>query len=145
MIDLFLKSKKVTLRQMQSLCGILNFSCSIIIPARAFSRRIYNLVQGYSDPFYKITITKQVKLDLLIWRHFLLGYNSRTFSLDFRWISSPNQICLQMQPPQWGLGLYMGQMVPGALVTLLLGVKHIFVRVVPNMLGSVLVGTIPSK
>ena len=89
MIDQILTSKSVTLRQMQSMCGVLNFACSIIIPARAFSRRMYNLCIGVSQPFFKIKITKQVKLDLLIWRHFLLNYNYCTFLLDFRWISSP--------------------------------------------------------
>ena len=89
LIDLFLKTNKVTLRQMQSMCGFLNFSCSIIIPARAFSRRMYNLCVGVTQPFYKISLTKQVKMDLLVWRHFLLNYNYRTFLLDFRWVSSP--------------------------------------------------------
>ena len=32
----FLKRKKVTLREVQSLTGFLNFACSVIIPGRAF-------------------------------------------------------------------------------------------------------------
>ena len=37
-INDFLTSKSVTLKQIQSLCGMLNFACSIVIPARAFTR-----------------------------------------------------------------------------------------------------------
>ena len=89
LIDQFLVAKSVTLRQMQSLCGIFNFACSVIIPGRAFSRRMYNLCVGVTQPFYKVKLTPQVKLDLLIWRQFLLNYNFKTFLLDFRWITSP--------------------------------------------------------
>ena len=32
----FLKRKKVTLREVQSLTGFLNFACSVIVPGRAF-------------------------------------------------------------------------------------------------------------
>jgi hypothetical protein len=32
----FQKRKKITLREIQSLIGLLNFACSVIIPGRAF-------------------------------------------------------------------------------------------------------------
>ena len=88
LIDQFIKSKSVTLRQMQSLCGILNFSCSVIVPARAFSRRLYDLCVGKTKPFSRILVSQQSKLDLLVWRHFLIHYNYQTFMLDFKWLSS---------------------------------------------------------
>lgn len=36
----FLHRKKATLREVQSLTGLLNFACSVIVPGRAFLRRL---------------------------------------------------------------------------------------------------------
>ena len=36
----FLKHKKVSLKEMQSLIGLLNFTCSVVIPGRTFLRRL---------------------------------------------------------------------------------------------------------
>jgi hypothetical protein len=38
LISTFLRRKKVTLRKIQSLIGLLNFPCSAVVPGRAFSR-----------------------------------------------------------------------------------------------------------
>ena len=42
----FLRCKKVSLKEMQSLIGLLNFTCSVIIPSRTFLRRMINLTIG---------------------------------------------------------------------------------------------------
>lgn len=39
----FKVKKKVTLRELQSLIGLLNFACSVIVPGRAFLRRLHDL------------------------------------------------------------------------------------------------------
>ena len=38
LIYTFLWRKKVTLREIQSLIGLLNFACSVVVPGRAFLR-----------------------------------------------------------------------------------------------------------
>ena len=40
LISEFLKRKKVSLKEMQSLIGLLNFTCSVVIPGRTFLRRL---------------------------------------------------------------------------------------------------------
>ena len=35
------KSKKMTLKQLQRICGFLNFLCRCVVPGRAFTRRLY--------------------------------------------------------------------------------------------------------
>ena len=40
MLELFMHVRKVTLRQLQSLIGLLNFACQVIAPGRAFCRRL---------------------------------------------------------------------------------------------------------
>ena len=88
LIETFLTSKSVTLSQMQSLCGMLNFACGIIAPGRAFSRRLYDLTIGVTKSYFRIKITKSVKDDLLVWKQFLLSRNSKTLFLDYIWQSN---------------------------------------------------------
>ena len=40
LLEEFQRKQKVTLRDLQSLIGILNFACTVIVPDRAFLRRI---------------------------------------------------------------------------------------------------------
>ena len=66
------KSKKMTLNQLQKVCGFLNFLGRCIIPGRAFTRRLYpkgkhNLLK----PHHHLRITQEMKLDLSMWLQFL--------------------------------------------------------------------------
>ena len=74
LLRLFLCRHKVTLRELQSLIGVLNFCCSVIGPGKAFLRRLIDLTLGISRPHYHIRLTRQVKLDLLTWQDFLTGF-----------------------------------------------------------------------
>ena len=84
-IEEILESKSVTLKKLQSLTGMLNFACGVILPARAFSRRLYNLSKGVSKSYHHIKITQDVKLDLCVWKTFLTNYNHKTLFLDLLW------------------------------------------------------------
>ena len=41
MLELCIKNKKATVKQIQSLTGLLNFLNRVIVPGRAFTRRLY--------------------------------------------------------------------------------------------------------
>ena len=58
LISIFLVRKKVTLHEIQVLIGLLNFACSVIIPGRAFLRRLIDLTIGIKAPHHKIRISK---------------------------------------------------------------------------------------
>ena len=58
----FLRRRKVTLRGIQSLTGLLNFACTVVVPGRAFLRRL-SLI--YSSHFF-IRLTQEVKEDLKV-------------------------------------------------------------------------------
>ena len=62
--------KKVTLREIQSLNGLLNFACSVVVPGRAFLRRLIDLTKGVKSPHHFIRLSKSVKADLEIWQSF---------------------------------------------------------------------------
>lgn len=44
--------KSLTLKQLQSLIGLLNFACNVVLPGRAFLRRLIDLTIGISKPFF---------------------------------------------------------------------------------------------
>lgn len=84
----FLSRKKVCLKEIQSLVGLLNFACSVVCPGRAFLRRLIDLTLGIRHPYYKVRITKAVKADLNVWRSFLADFNGRSFFLEDVWYNS---------------------------------------------------------
>ena len=88
LISIFLVRKKVTLHEIQVLIGLLHFACSVIVPGRAFLRRLIDLTIGIKAPHHKIRISKEVKEDLRVWQEFLSNYNGRSFFLSDNWASS---------------------------------------------------------
>ena len=60
----FKSRKKVTLQELQSLIGTLNFACSVIVPGRAFLRRIIDLTIGIKHPKHYIRLSREAKADL---------------------------------------------------------------------------------
>ncbi|KAM3912164.1 uncharacterized protein RB166_020655 [Leptodactylus fuscus] len=74
----FLAVSKVTLKQMQSLLGLLVFTCRIMPMGRVFSRRLSLSTRGISSPYHRIRLTRSLKSDLSVWMSFLEKYNGRT-------------------------------------------------------------------
>ena len=67
LIQDFLQRKKVSLKKLQSLIGLLNFTCSVIVPGRTFLRRLINLTVGIRRARYLIHINRETKADLQLW------------------------------------------------------------------------------
>ncbi|KAM3936556.1 uncharacterized protein RB166_007084 [Leptodactylus fuscus] len=74
----FLAVSKVTLKQMQSLLGLLVFTCRVMPMGRVFSRRLSLSTKGVSSPYHRIRLTRSLKADLSVWLSFLEQYNGRT-------------------------------------------------------------------
>ena len=64
----FLYRKKFTLREVQSLTGLLSCACSVLVPGRAFLRRLIGLTVGIQCPHHLIGLSKDVKEDLKVWQ-----------------------------------------------------------------------------
>ena len=88
LISEFLTCKKVTLKAIQSLTGLLNFACSVVVPGRAFLRRLIDLTIGVRAPHFLIRLSREVKEDLRVWQTFLSGFNGRSFFLSDAWCTS---------------------------------------------------------
>ena len=72
-----LRRRKITLREIQSLTGLLNFACTVVVPGRAFLQRLIDLTIGIHGPQFLIRLTREVKEDLKVWQQFLAGFNGR--------------------------------------------------------------------
>ena len=72
-IEYFLnnRNKKVTVHQVQSLAGFLNFLCRYIVPGRTFVR-LYSIIltEDRLLPHHHVRVTEEVRLDLEIWKNF---------------------------------------------------------------------------
>ena len=63
----FCSRKSVTLKEMQSLIGLLHFACCVVVPGRAFLRRLIDLTRGIRKPTHHVRLTKECKHDLNVW------------------------------------------------------------------------------
>lgn len=88
LLGVFQSRRKVKLKELQSLIGLLNFTCSVVLPGRAFLRRLIDLTKGVHYPHHYIRITKSCRQDISVWLKFLDDFNGRTFFLDERWLST---------------------------------------------------------
>ena len=88
LLNYFHRKRSVTLRELQSLIGLLNFCCSVVIPGRAFLRRLIDLTTGLTSPYYHIRLNRESKHDLRMWLTFLHNFNGRAFFLSDHWETS---------------------------------------------------------
>lgn len=107
-IQSFCASKKVTLRSLQSLIGLLNFACRVIAPGRAFCRRLIDATSGVKKPHHKVRVNMEMKADLQVWLSFLEDYNGVTVISNNCWVADTN---LQLFTdsaggPLGGFGIY---------------------------------------
>lgn len=76
------------MKEIQSLVGLLNFACSVIVPGRAFLRRLIDVRTGMKSPFHCICLKKEAKADLKVWGDFLANCNGKSIFLEDRWCNS---------------------------------------------------------
>ena len=84
----FARRKKVTLHELQSLIGTLNFACKVIVPGRPFLRRLIDLTIGISRPNFHIRLNNEARLDMAAWLVFLESFNGVSVLLNENWLSS---------------------------------------------------------
>ena len=84
----FRVKRKVTLRQLQSLIGFLNFACNVVVPDRAFLRRLIDLTKGVSSKHFHIRLTRESRRDIDAWLVFLQNFNGVSMLLSDVWLSS---------------------------------------------------------
>lgn len=75
--------KRITVHQLESLTGLLNFACSVVEPGKPFLRRLYQMLWGLKKrvPHYRLKLTAGAKGDMTMWEHFLKHHNGTTMFL----------------------------------------------------------------
>jgi len=87
-IEAYVKRKCITLQNLQSIIGSLNWACSVVVPGRAFLRRLIDLTLGMTNPSHHINLTNGVRADLRLWLMYLKNFNGRIFFLHQNWVSA---------------------------------------------------------
>ena len=80
--------KKLTLQELQSLIGLLNFACAVVVPGRPFLRRIIDLTKGLSKPHHRRRLNKEARADIEAWEIFIRHFNGISVFLDDDWQTS---------------------------------------------------------
>ena len=81
------RRKKVTLRELQSLIGTLNFA-SKVVGRCPFLRRLIDLTNCVVKPHFHICLGQEACLDLAAKSMFLENYNGTSFLINDQWQSS---------------------------------------------------------
>ena len=75
LISQVLSKRKITVKQIQKICGFLNFLWRAVVPSRAFTRRLYTYTSSKGDkalkPHHHIKIDLGMHEDLGMWLKFL--------------------------------------------------------------------------
>ena len=88
MLHDFQARRSVCLKELQSLIGLLNFTCQVVVPGRAFLRRMIDLAIGVKKPHHHIHLSSGAKSDLMLWLRFLEDFNGRSFFFGDVWETS---------------------------------------------------------
>ena len=88
LINHVIAAKKVTLKEMQSLVGMLAFCARALTSARAFNRRMYGSLSKATRPHHRIRVTKGIKEDLKVWLKFLTTFNGESYIQSSEWFSN---------------------------------------------------------
>jgi hypothetical protein len=63
-----------TLREIQSIIGLLNFACQVVDPGRGFCRRLIDVTCKVKKSWRKVRISVGMKKDLQVWLNLRLSY-----------------------------------------------------------------------
>lgn len=115
-----------TIKQLQSLTGLLNFACACVLPGRVYTRRIINFTTRMSalkDDEGRLTVKPRhtkcalspaVKADVAWWREFIQQWNGVSLLYDRNWVES-DLIELFTDACDTGFGgYYAGHWIAGA-------------------------------
>jgi hypothetical protein len=106
-IQTMLNQSKVTLKQLQSLIGSLNFACRAVAPGRAFLRRLIGITIPLNAPHHITRVNIQMKGDLMMRLEFLKNYNGFSVFRDQKWLSNEDMELFTDAAASIGMGIYM--------------------------------------
>ena len=100
--------KKCQRRELESLIGRLSFACKVVVPGRAFLRRLYGATAGVRQPYHYVRLTKEMHKDLEIWSVFLKSFNGMTYYRNEMFLSPLNKHLFTDSSQSLGTGAIFG-------------------------------------
>ena len=80
LLKIFLQRKKATVKEIQSLAGLLNFLHKAIYPGRAFTRRMYaKVATDHLKWHHHVNLDREFRNDCMIWLKFLSNEEMHQF------------------------------------------------------------------
>ena len=89
-VSALVKRRKVTLKELQSTIGTLNFATKVVVPGRVFLRRLIDLTKGVVHAGHHIRLNREARADLEAWRIFLLNFNGTHLFPEPDWTDPAN-------------------------------------------------------
>lgn len=100
-----------TIRELQSIAGLLNFACSVVPPGRYFLRRIIDRIKaleaGKVPPHAMGRLGPEIQLDFAWWRDYLPQWNGVSMLYEAEWTRG-DHISLATDACDTGFGGYWG-------------------------------------
>ncbi|VDI13266.1 Hypothetical predicted protein [Mytilus galloprovincialis] len=84
----FQKRKRASIKQIQSLCGKLNWACQMVKGGRTFLRRLINSISSAQNRNDKVLLNSEFKADISWWINFMSVFNGTVKFMDFKPITS---------------------------------------------------------
>lgn len=85
-----MSKKRIAIKELESLAGLMAFCSRDIVSARAFIRRLYDLIASVKNakPYYTVRINNEVKSDAEMWLQFLSYFNGECYMPEKVWTSN---------------------------------------------------------
>lgn len=82
---LFIPKKRIALKELESLTGLMAICSRAIVSARAFIRRFYDLIASVrkEKPHYTVRLNQEVKSDAWVWIEFLAKFNRQCYIPEY--------------------------------------------------------------
>ena len=84
----FLKHKRTSIKQIQSLCGKLNWACQMVKGGRTFLRRLIDSMSSVQNRNDKILLSPEFNADISWWINFMQIFNGTVKFMDLQKITS---------------------------------------------------------
>lgn len=85
-----MSKKRIAIKELESLTGLMAFCSRAIVSSRAFIRRFYDLIASVKNakPYYTVRINNEVKSDAEMWLQFLSNFNGECYMPEKFWTSN---------------------------------------------------------